>query len=196
MKSVGSIFLFFSLAFILTAFVGKNAISEPLNLALNANDKPQKTWTEADGYPHATTNSEYPGDGSDPAFWALNAIDGKKENKGHGLAFPSWGPEKRADLWWKVDFGKTVEIQKLVIYIRADFTPYTQNDHDGYWSSARVLFSDGTSISIQFKRTADAQIFEFEPKNTSFIKITDLLEEGLPMWCAFTEVEAWGNIIK
>ena len=55
-------------------------------------------------------------------FAARNAIDGFKENRHHG-GWPnqSWGPEKRNDLWWQVNFGREVEIDKLVITIRADF---------------------------------------------------------------------------
>lgn len=162
------------------------------NVALNPKDVQALKWTKENGYPHATSNSEYPGDASDPSFWALNAIDGKTENKGHGADFPSWGPEKRTDLWWKVDFGQPIEVNKVVIYIRADFTPYTSRDHDGYWVSAKLRFSDQSVKTIELKRTAEPQVFEFEQKQTSFVEITDLVEEGPLMWCSFTEVEVWG----
>jgi hypothetical protein len=163
------------------------------NLSINKNDLPHKMWTPEHGYPHASSNSEYPGDGSDPAFRALNAIDGIIENKGHGSDYPSWGPEKRPDLWWKVDFGENVIVSKVIIYIRSDFTPYTNKDHDGYWSSGKIFFSDSTYISINFKKTADAQIFEFTPKQTKYIKISDLFEEGILNWCGLTEVEVYGK---
>ena len=56
-----------------------------VNLALNKKDD------KGDFKPHpiASSNSECR---HDLAFAAMNAIDGKTENKGHGSAFPSWGP--------------------------------------------------------------------------------------------------------
>ena len=184
------LFLLVFLSFLLTSF--DKPQKTYCNLALNPADVNDEVWTPENGYPHATSNSEYPGDSSDPSFWALNAIDGKTENRGHGKDFPSWGPEKRTDLWWKVNFGKEVEVNKVVIYIRADFKPYTPQDHDGYWVSAKLRFSDGSVQSIQLKRTADPQVFELKTTKTSFVQITDLVEEGPLMWCSFNEVEVWG----
>jgi hypothetical protein len=166
--------------------------NEYKNLALNLADIHDTLWNKDKKYPHASSNSEYPGNGSDPAFVALNAIDGNTNNKGHGLQFPSWGPEKRKDLWWKVDFGKNVSVNKIVIYIRADFTPYTNSNHDGYWQTAKINFSDNTSMNISLKRTAEPQKFEFESKTTTFIRISDLIELEPLNWCGFTEVEIWG----
>jgi hypothetical protein len=163
------------------------------NIALNPGDVHLALDASPSKFPHATSNSEYPGDGSDSSFWALNAIDGKIDNKGHGKLFPSWGPEKRADLWWKVDFGQLVATDKVVIYIRADFTPHTATDHDGYWVSGTLNFSDGTSENITFKRTADPQVFTFKPRSTTYLLINNLKEVGPPSWCSFTEVEVWGK---
>jgi hypothetical protein len=53
------------------------------NIALNPNDVPASQWTPAKGYPHATSNSEYPAplqQPPNPEYYALNAIDGKTAN--------------------------------------------------------------------------------------------------------------------
>ena len=68
------------------------------NLALNPGDAQGQPTC----YPHASTNSEYK---SMEAFAASNAINGKTDNRGHGRTYPSWGPHKRTDLWWKLEFG-------------------------------------------------------------------------------------------
>ncbi|MCL2306157.1 MAG: discoidin domain-containing protein [Planctomycetaceae bacterium] len=147
------------------------------NLALNPK-------SEQFGYPQATSNSEF---AMRPEFVAQNAIDGKTDNAGHGPQFPSWGPNKRTDLWWKVDFGRPVETDKIVIWIRADFP------HDGAWKSATLEFSDGSKEKIVLEKTEKPQTFTFAKRATTFVKITELQEDFPLGWCALTEVEVWGN---
>ena len=183
------------LAALLSGCLEKESIKDSINLSLNPTDVHDRVWTPENGFPHASSNSEYPGDGSDPAFLALNAIDGSTQNQGHGVKFPSWGPEKRNDLFWEVDFGQTIFVDKIIIFIRADFLPYTVNDHDGYWEQATILFSDHSSETIQLKRTAEAQVFHFSSRKTSSVVITDLIMDESGKWCGFTEVEVWGKRI-
>ncbi len=135
-------------------------------------------------YPLATSNSEF---GMKPEFAASNAIDGKTDNKGHGSKFPSWGPNKRTDLWWKVEFGRPVETDKVVIWLRADFP------HDSAWRSATLEFSDGTREKIVLEKTDKPQTFTFNKRTTAFVKIAEL-EQNMPFgWCGLTEVEVWGK---
>src|SRR5258708_22268250 len=69
-------------------------------------------------YPHATSNSEY----NQREFAARNAIDGNRRNDDvHGSG--SWGPQKEPDIWWRLDFGPPVNIDKLVLVLRAAWTP-------------------------------------------------------------------------
>ncbi|MCP4313426.1 MAG: hypothetical protein GY790_19385, partial [Bacteroidetes bacterium] len=151
------------------------------NLALNPSDT---QWFNL-LFPHATSNSECRGE---DAFLAKNAINGLKENKGHGGEHPSWGPEKTSDIWWKVDFGKEVLTDKLVLYIRADFP------HDKYWNEARIEFSDGSSQKIEIGKTEKAQVFKFTggKKKTSWVKLSGFKQTEPIGWCGLTEVEVWG----
>ncbi len=150
------------------------------NVALNPNDG----QGYARSWPHAYSNSDYR---DMPAFAACNAINGKTKNTGHGGKFPSWGPDKLKGLWWKVDFGRLVEIDKIVLYIRADFP------HDDYWHSATVEFSDGSRESITIEKTAKPQEFEFDKRSVSWLRLSDLVETGPLGWCGFTEVQVWGR---
>lgn len=150
------------------------------NLTLNPRDVQGYTRS----WPHASSNSEYH---DMPAFAALNAINGRTSNKGHGGKFPSWGTDKLKGLWWKVDFGRLVEIDKVTLYILADFP------HDDNWQTATIEFSDGTSRSIMIKRTAEPQEFEFEKRIASSIRLTDLAEAEPLGWCGLTKVQVWGK---
>ncbi|MGD0551413.1 MAG: discoidin domain-containing protein [Sedimentisphaerales bacterium] len=155
-------------------------IGEYKNLALNPND----TRGPAVTYPHATSNSECR---NEICYAAQNVIDGNTANRGHGPKFPSWGPDKRTDLWLKIDFGRKVEADKVVIYIRADFP------HDAYWKGGTIEFSDGSKEKISFQKTATPQEFKFTPRRIEWLRITDLVQDEPLGWCGFAEVEVWGR---
>ena len=136
-------------------------------------------------FPHATSNSECRGEAD---FAARNAIDGHTENTRHGpWPVQSWGPDQRTDLWWQVDFGRPVEVDKVVLYIRADFP------HDAYWHDATIEFSDGSKVKISLEKKSAAQEFTFPKRVTKYVKFTGL-EQTKPLgWAGFTEVEVWGR---
>ena len=160
----------------------EGALNTYRNVALNPKDR-QCDFEEIVSYPHASSNSEY---AYLDEFAAKNVIDGKKDNKGHGPQFPSWGPNLRSDLWLKIDFGCEVEIDKAVIYVRADFP------HDDVWKSATLEFSDGTKEKIELKATAEPQTFTFPKRRVKSVRLTDL-EVSYPLkWCGITEIEFWG----
>ncbi|MFA5238084.1 MAG: discoidin domain-containing protein [Phycisphaerae bacterium] len=179
-------YLFSSLtcfALLLAGCAGTAQSSHPCeyrNVALN----PNITNSPAVTYPQATSNSVC---GDQSCFAAENAIDGNTSNKGHGPKFPSWGPDKRTDLWLKIDFGKVVEVEKIVIYIRADFP------HDSYWKSGVIEFSDGSKEKITLQKTADAQEFAFSSRRVKWLRITDLAQDEPLGWCGISEVEVWGR---
>lgn len=157
-------------------------LNEYRNVALNPNDV-QGDGYDAVLYPHAYSNSEY---GYAAEFAARNAIDGFKNNTGHGADYPSWGPNLRTDLWLQIDFGCEVEIDKCVIYARADFP------HDGAWKSATLEFSDGSKEEIQLRETADPQEFSFAKRRVSSVRLANLKSDFPLKWTGITEVEFWG----
>lgn len=152
------------------------------NLAINPYD-----WQlgNATFFPHIKSNSEcrnlY-------QFSARNVINGLVKNDAHSKwEDRSWGPEQIEDPWIDIDFGRLVEIDKLVIYIRADFP------HDGYWHSATIAFDDGSTEEIKFRKTAKPQTFKFSSRNVISLRINNLSQPEPIQWCALTEVQVWGN---
>ena len=152
------------------------------NLALNPRDN-QGDARDVVLYPHASSNSEY---AYADEFAAKNAIDGNKENKGHGPDFPSWGPNLRTDLWLNVDFGCDVEIDKCVIYVRADFP------HDTVWQSGTLEFSDGSKVDVKLYATAEPQEFKFDKRRVRSVRLTNFKTDFPLKWSGITEIEYWG----
>ena len=155
------------------------------NLALNPCDLRQPEQTPALLFPHASSNSVarnlYD-------FEARNAIDGVVQNGHHGVwPYQSWGPELQPDIWWKVEFGRPVELDKIRLMIRADFP------HDSYWKSAEAEFSDGSRITLHIASSAGFQEFAFPKRRVAWLRITKLVPEDSSKWCGFVEVEAWGR---
>jgi hypothetical protein len=168
-------------------------LSNYRNLAMNACDQelqlPVPAGTEmqqkAFVFPHASTNSVSRGL---PDFRARNAIDGMTQNGHHGIwPYQSWGPELRDDLWWKVDFGRPVEVDKLRLMVRADFP------HDSYWQSAVIEFSDGKQMPIEISQTGEFQDFTFPKRITSWVRLNKLVPSDPTRWCSFIEVQVWGH---
>ena len=81
-------------------------------------------------------------------------------------------------MWWQVDFGREVEIDKLVITIRADFP------HDKHWKRATLLFSDGSRKAIGLEKTAAAQTVVFPPQRTTAVRLAELTQDEPLGWCA------------
>lgn len=151
------------------------------NVARNAYD----VRGDSTFFPHATSNSECRGEAD---FAARNAIDGSVLNTRHGgWPYQSWGPDKRKDLWWKVEFGRPVEIDRLDLVIRADFP------HDRHWHSATIEFSDGSREKIEIAKTAEEQKFSFKKRTVTWLRLTDLVQAEPLGWCALVEVLVWGH---
>jgi hypothetical protein len=160
-------------------------LSEYRDLALNPCDLVQPENSSIPFFPHASSNSV---SRSLFDFEARNAIDGRVQNGHHGVwPYQSWGPQLRTDIWWKVDFGRSVELDKVRLMIRADFP------HDSYWKSAKVEFSDGSQIAIQITSSPEFQDFPFSKRTVSWLRITDVVPEDPTKWCSLIEVEAWGR---
>ena len=151
------------------------------NLAANPYDRADV----ADTFPHATTNSVCR---NDPVFAARNAIDGESQTKGHG-AWPhqSWGPDQKQGLWWKLDFGREVDLVSIDVWLRADLP------HDAFFASAAVEFSDGSTAGLALKPSAGKQIFRVGQRRVSWLKLTHLALPQAKGWSAITEVGAWGR---
>jgi hypothetical protein len=165
--------------------LGKREISGYRNLAVNPCDLRRADDAAVQLFPHASSNSV---SRSLYDFEARNAIDGRVENGHHGVwPYQSWGPQLRTDIWWKLDFGRPVELDKIRLMVRADFP------HDSYWKNAEVEFSDGSSVPLSLSASADFQEFVFTKRRVSWLRIMKVVPADPAKWCALIEVEAWGK---
>ena len=171
------------------------------NIALNSHD----LATQAQAFPHASANFVTR---NEPCFYARNAIDGAINNQGHGpYPYHSWAGGARNDLEWTLSFGRKVEVERLVFYLRADFAhdPITGLPHDSYWKNIDVTFSDGETVTAEFKMNNT----DLDPANSAGIavelpnKVTETIvlsnfkqiTEELG-FAALTQIEVFGKIIK
>ena len=171
------------------------------NLSVNPYDLPNQKNT----FPHAKANFVTR---EEPCFYARNAIDGNINNQGHGgYPYQSWAGGAREDLEFTVDFGQEVEVDRLVVYLRADFTHHsrTGESHDTYWKSATAEFSDGTTSNLSFKLLSDDLHEEnkkgieikFDKIKTKFVKLKNFKQATEKLgFAALTEIEVYGKIIK
>ncbi|HEY5561938.1 MAG TPA: discoidin domain-containing protein [Clostridiaceae bacterium] len=155
------------------------------NLAKNVMDQRGETSY----FPHATANVETR---NEAVFAARNVIDGQIDNKGHGVwPYESWGTWQREDAEIIINFGREVEVDKIALYLRADYP------HDTYWNSIRIEFSDGTYKTIETMKTIEPQYIGFDKKIIKWIKFLDFKKaDETSDFAALTEVQVYGKDIK
>ena len=165
--------------------LSKREISVYRNLALNPCDLMRKDDVSVQFYPHASSNSV---SRSLFDFEARNAIDGRSLNGHHGVwPYQSWGPQLRTDIWWKLDFGRPVRLNKIRLMVRADFP------HDSYWKRADLEFSDGSRVALQIGSSPEFQEFSFPSRRVEWMRIANVVPADPSKWCSLIEVEAWGK---
>ena len=171
------------------------------NIALNSHDLRKKTG----GYPHASANFVTR---EEPCFYERNAIDGEKNNQGHG-AYPyhSWAGGARNDLEYTLDFGREVEIEKFTFYLRADFVKeWDGKPHDSYWKNIDVEFDDGEVITGEFeldrsdllpKNQKGIELVLSQIKKTRKIKLFNFKQvTEILGFAALTQIEVYGRYSK
>ena len=134
------------------------------NLALNPLDQHGDTCC----YPHATANVE---------------------NRSHGeWPYASWGINRDPDACLKLDFGREVEVDKIVLVTRADFP------HDSWWTQATFNFSDGSAIDFPMEKSDKGHVCSFEKKKISWLTLNKLIKADDPSpFPALTQIEVYGT---
>lgn len=140
-------------------------------------------------FPHAIANVETRGESS---FAAQNAIDGITANESHGeWPYQSWGINQQADAKIKIEFGRKVIVDRINIYLRADFP------HDNWWTKGELTFSDGTKLKVDLEKTSQCQEFTFEEKNITSVGFCNLIKsKELSPFPALTQIEVFGREFK
>lgn len=152
------------------------------NLALNPLDNHRNNAF----FPHAKANAETR---NDPEFAARNAINGNLCSSLHGgWPYESWGINKQDDAEINIDFGRKVNIEKLIITLRADFP------HDNWWKQATITFSDGSVYEPRFVKTGNPQCFEVNKREVTWISMGKMIKDETDPspYPALTQLEAWG----
>ncbi len=152
------------------------------NLAYNVNDQ----HGDVNCYPHAYANVETRGES---VFAAKNAIDGVTANVDHGKwPYASWGINRRDDAELTLDFGRMVEIDRIIIYTRADFP------HDNWWVQGTLEFSDDSNMTIALQKTGEGQEIVFQKKKIQWLKLKELIKADDPSpFPALTQIEVYGR---
>lgn len=155
------------------------------NLALNPNDQNG----QQNSFPHAIANVETRGE---VVFAAQNAIDGVTSNDSHGRwPYASWGINMNDNAQWEIYFGRDVCVDKLCIYLRADFP------HDNWWEKATVSFSDGSEMILSLEKGGHEQEFNFDKKIISWVKLSHLIKADDPSpFPALTQFEIYGTEVN
>lgn len=161
-----------------------------MNASLN--DSISVESDEVGAYPHAYANRVTR---NEVGFYARNAIDGLKENEGHGnYPYQSWGYNQKDDAVLTIYFGREVNVDQVDITLRADYSG--SKEHDSYWDEATLCFSNGEEETINLQKGKDTLTFEFDNKKTSFIQIRDIkthTSSNSENFAALTEIEAKGE---
>ncbi len=153
------------------------------NLAQNSHDFHENR----SGFPHAYANVETRGES---VFAAANAIDGNTENRSHGeWPYASWGINRDPGAELTVDFGREVEVDRIVLVTRADFP------HDSWWRSAELVFSGGGTLEARMEKSVSPHVFSFEKKRISWVKLRKLhKDESDPSpFPALSQIEVFGR---
>lgn len=155
------------------------------NLACNPADQHR----DVPCYPHATANVETRGES---VFAAKNAIDGVRANLSHGAwPYESWGINRQDDAVMKVDFGRRIATDKVVLYTRCDFP------HDNWWKQITLNFSDGTSQTFDLEKSAKGQVLTFDRREITWMSLSDLIKADDPSpFPALSQVEVYGVCLE
>lgn len=137
-------------------------------------------------YPHATANVETR---DESVFAAQNAIDGITVNNCHGeWPYQSWGINMQADARIRIDFGRKIKTNRIVLYTRADFP------HDNWWKKVSFTFSDGSSLDMDMQKSEKPHEICFEERCIHWVEMHDMEKSGEPSpFPALTQIEVYGT---
>ncbi|MBE2895301.1 hypothetical protein HPC38_00175 [Pasteurellaceae bacterium HPA106] len=151
------------------------------NLAFN----PYQQTDQQGVYPCAQSNIQ----AGNIRFAARNVIDGAFDTNAHGsYPYTSWSNAQDSSAQLSIIFGRTVEIDSVILYLRADFP------HDSWWQHLTITFDDEQPETIEAKRTGKAQHYQFSARQCQKITLSNLIkgEEPAP-FTALSQLEVLGR---
>ena len=137
-------------------------------------------------YPHSRANIETRGES---VFASRNAFDGIVASSSHGFwPYGSWGINRDPNAELYLDFGRSVTIDRIVFYTRADFP------HDAWWEKATVSFSDGTSEVFALRKKDGAQSFTLDERTVTSLTVKNLVKSDDPSpFPALRQLQVFGR---
>ena len=101
------------------------------------------------------------------------------------------GINQQLDAALKIEFGREVLLDKVILTLRADFP------HDNYWQQVTLKFSDGTHEVFKTVKTEQRQSFTFAKRAAEWVILTELIQADEPSpFPALTQIELFGQTIK
>lgn len=157
------------------AFAGRYHIYDILSCEPMTQDRrdistnPLDVRTETILFPHCSASIETR---DESIFAARNTIDGLKETNGHGeWPYTSWGDNEDPNAQIRIDFGRPMILQQLIINLRSDFP------HDNYWKQVDIVFQDGERRTISLKQSGEDQCFQLGEKKSDSILLCNLQKD-------------------
>ena len=120
---------------------------------------------------------------------AQNAIDGVVVNDSHGeWPYQSWGIDRRDDARIKIEFGRMVEVDRIILYTRADFP------HDNWWRSVQFTFSDESELDMRMEKSVLPHEITFPAKQIMWLEMHSMVKSEDPSpFPALTQIEVYGR---
>jgi len=106
--------------------------------------------------------------------------------RGAAGVFPHTSTDSEGGDDWQVDFGREVEIDKVVVLLRADLP------RDEHRRQLTFLFSDGGRHTVALEKTPRTQTFTLEPRITTWLRLADLVQDEAGRG-AIAGIEVWGR---
>ena len=95
------------------------------------------------------------------------------------------------DAAMKVDFGRKVRTDRIVLYTRSDFP------HDNWWKQITIRFSDGSSQKFQLEKGCRPKILTFPEKEITWLELCELIKAEDPSpFPALSQIEVYVTIIE
>lgn len=87
----------------------------------------------------------------------------------------------------KVDFGRRIRTDKVVLYTRSDFP------HDNWWTKITLNFSDGSSQEFSLEKSSKAHVLTFPEKEITWVELCKLIKADDPSpFPALSQIEVYG----
>ena len=157
------------------------------NAYRNLAENPADQRGDVAAYPHATANVETR---NESVFAARNTIDGVHAAAGHGeWPYGSWGIGARTDAEMTLDFGREVEIDAVVLYLRADFP------HDAWWIQGALTLDDGAEIVFPLEKLDGPQRIDLGGAHrVRRVRLHRLIKCDMPSaFPALRQIEVYGR---